>query len=322
MTVSHSPSSDQRTAPWLLDVGDGGDRVPLNVVLAERLTDVRTVLRDHGAVVLTGLLPLTDLTGGTLRDAMYAITGSSPTPYAEQSSPRTEVGEGVFTATDYPAHAEIFLHNELSYATSWPEHLLFYCGRPAEQGGQTVLADCAEVYRAIPAGIRAEFEAKDWMYVRNLRGSAGLDWQQVFQTTSRADVASYCRANDIELEWRDQGARLRAVRPVTLVSDGVPRWFNHVAAFHTSTLPAGLARSLRSIYAEQDIPVNTYFGTGEPIPDDTVREIRAAYERAAVEVTWRHGDLAVVANRLVAHGRRPFRGTREVFVVLAGEGHR
>jgi len=320
MTVSHESRAD--TVPWLLDVADGGGRVPLDVVLAERLADVQGVLRDHGVVVVTGLRPVDDLAGGALRDAMFAITGSKPTPYAEQSSPRTAVGEGVFTATDYPAHAEIFLHNELSYARSWPEHLLFYCDQPAEQGGQTVFADCAEVRRAIPAGIVTEFEAKDWMYVRNLRGSAGLDWQQVFQTTSREHVEKYCRANDIRLEWRDQGVRLRAVRPVTLVTGGLQRWFNHVAAFHTSTLPEGLARSLRSIYAEEDIPVNTYFGTGERIPDRTVGEIREAYRRVAVDVAWRRGDLAVVDNRRVAHGRRPFMGTRKVFVVLAGEGRR
>ena len=47
--------------------------------------------------------------------------------------------------------------------------------------------------------------------------------------------------------------------------------------------------------------------------------IRAAYEMERVEFGWRRGDLLMLDNMLVAHGRNPFEGKRRVIVAM-GEG--
>jgi alpha-ketoglutarate-dependent taurine dioxygenase len=325
MTVPTSRSDGTLMAPWVLDMPtDAGATPPsLEELLHECAAELHDRIETHGAVLLRGARPAAQIPG-TLRRVAHTLFGLEPRSYTEQSSPRTHVGDGLFTATEYPSHTELFLHNELSYATSWPAFLIFYCAKPADEGGSTTLADCREVLRTMPDDIRSAFHARSWSYVRNLRGTAGLSWQSVFQTASRAEVEAYCAANDISLTWVDNGARLRAVRPATLMPPrgGPPVWFNHIAGFHVSTLPAATLRSLRRMYPPDQLPVNTYFGDGEVIPDDVVAQIRAAYRRVQTRINWQAGDLAIVNNHLVAHGRLPFRGTREIFVMLVGEGSR
>jgi hypothetical protein len=277
------------------------------------------MLEKHGIARVRGLGKFNDVPSA-LRNVASLITDLELRPYTEQSSPRTEVGSSVYTVTDFPKHADLFLHNELSYATSWPRMLIFYCHTPAETGGETMVADCHTVYSNIPEDIRLAFEAKSWMYIRNLLGHSGLGWQSVFQTSDTAKVERYCVDNDVEIEWTADGPRLSAVRPPTLsLGDEVGKvWFNHIAVFHVSTSDLQLSSALRRIYSSRDLPVNTYFGDGSEIPDDVVAAIRGAYTKAAVSLQWREGDLVAIDNCRIAHGRKAYRGDRRIYVALAG----
>src|SRR5262249_17898278 len=66
--------------------------------------------------------------------------------YRERSSPRHEVGNRIYTSTDYRADLSIFPHNEHSYAKKFPLKLFFFCEAPAEEGGETPIADCRKIY--------------------------------------------------------------------------------------------------------------------------------------------------------------------------------
>ena len=58
--------------------------------------------------------------------------------------------------------------------------------------------------------------------------------------------------------------------------------------------------SLRTLFAEEDMPRNVYFGDGTPIPDETMETIGELYEELCVEFPWEAGDLIAVDNMLVA----------------------
>ena len=70
-------------------------------------------------------------------------------PYRERSSPRHEVGERVYTSTDYPEDQKIFPHNEHSYSRKIPLKLFFFCRIPAPHGGQTPIADTRRIFQRI-----------------------------------------------------------------------------------------------------------------------------------------------------------------------------
>src|SRR5262249_1200157 len=60
-------------------------------------------------------------------DAVMDLLLPKRLAYVHGNSPRTKVGDNVYTSTEYPAEYVISMHNELSYAHAWPSRLLFTC---------------------------------------------------------------------------------------------------------------------------------------------------------------------------------------------------
>jgi len=238
--------------------------------------------------------------------------------YTERSSPRHEVKGNVYTSTDYPPAYKIFLHNENSYARTWPLKLLFCCITPAAEGGETPIANTRRVYDRIPARIRDRFIEKKVMYVRNFSPGLGLPWATVFQTTDRAEVEAYCQKAGYETKWLDED-RLRTRRVGQVVArhpkTGEMSWFNHATFFHVSTLEPAVREALLAQFKEDELPNNTYYGDGTPIETSIMDELRAVYDQETVSFPWKKGDVLMLDNMITAHGRSSFRGERKI---LAG----
>jgi alpha-ketoglutarate-dependent taurine dioxygenase len=239
--------------------------------------------------------------------------------YHERSSPRSQVAGNVYTSTDYPADEHIFLHNEQSYNLIWPQKISFCCLVPAEQGGETPIADCRNVFKRIDPAIRDRFIEKQYMYVRNFGSGYGLSWQTAFQTSDRAEVEAYCHRAQIMFEWLD-GNRLRTrqIRPMALPhpTTGEMTWFNHATFFHVSTLSPAVRTALQGTFAEDELPNNTFYGDGTPIEESVLDELRAIYQQETIAFPWQQGDILLLDNMLVAHGRAPFTGSRKVVVAM------
>lgn len=272
-------------------------------------------LHDCGAVLLRGF----DVGGlDGFAAAVRALSGE-PLPYTERSSPRTSVKGHIYTSTSYPATEEIFFHNENSYQTSWPMTLFFHCIQPSRERGATPLSDIRQVLKTIDPSVREEFSRRGWMLVRNFDAGFGLPWQEVFNTQDRDEVMRYCSANTMNAEWKASN-RLRTIAARKVIyrhpqtRDEV--WFNHAAFFHISTLPSYAQEGLQELFTEEDLPNNTYFGDGEVIPDDVMEHIRACYRDCAARFDYHEGDVLVVDNMLIAHGREPFTPPREIVVAM------
>lgn len=291
-----------------------------NVSLIEWIThhreEIGHTLREHGGILFR------DFHIGSISEFEQLSRALHPDllNYKERSTQRSEVGGKVYTSTDYPADQSIPLHNELSYSHEWPMKIAFFSVQVAQQGGETPIADSRKVYQLIPPNIIERFIQKKVMYVRNYGNGVDLPWQTVFQTTNKADVEDYCRAVGIEFEWRD-GDQLRthqvrqsvASHPIT----GETVWFNQAHLFHISSLKAELRDALVSTFREEDLPRNAYYGDGTPFEPEVLEAIRHAYHQATVSFPWQEGDILLLDNMLVAHGRAPFTGTRKVVVTMA-----
>jgi alpha-ketoglutarate-dependent taurine dioxygenase len=253
-------------------------------------------------------------------------TSGEPMTYTYRSTPRTEVSGKVYTSTEYPAHQWIPMHNEMSYSTRWPMRIGFYCAQPSVRGGETPIADSRRVYERIEPRVRDRFAEQGVLYVRNYGGGLDVSWQEVFQTSDPAEVEGFCRGAGIEYEWRRArgGNRLRTRQvcqgviqhPVT----GEPVWFNQAHLFHVTSLDVKVREQLLSGVAAEDLPRNTYYGDGSPIPDEDLEMIRRVYREEQVVFPWQKGDLVLLDNVLTAHGRAPFEGPRRILVAMAGPG--
>jgi alpha-ketoglutarate-dependent taurine dioxygenase len=239
--------------------------------------------------------------------------------YSERTTPRAQVSDWIYTSTEYPANESIAMHNELSYANRWPAKLWFFCQVAAAQGGETPIADVRRIYERISPEIRERFSRKGWMLVRNFGDGLGLQWKDAFGTAERTEAENYCRRSAISFEWRDE-TRLRTsqVRPAIVKHPHTHElsWFNHVAFYHVSSLSPALRESLLSQFAERDLPFNTYYGDGSAIEESIIEEIRHAYLQETIEFCWREGDVLLLDNMLVAHGRKPFSGPRKILVAM------
>ena len=243
--------------------------------------------------------------------------------YSYRSTQRHVVSGRIYSSTEYPAHQSIPLHNENSYARTWPMKLSFFSMQVAEQGGETPLADSRKIYQRISPEIRECFERRGLMYVRNYGTGLDLPWQEVFKTSSKAAVEDYCRKSGMEFEWIGD-SQLRTRQRCQVVErhprTGEMVWFNQAHLFHVSRLATEVREWLLTAFGEQNLPRNVYFADGSPIDAAMLDESRRSV-RAVNCISLAAGDVLILDNMLTAHGRRPFIGKRKVVVGIA-ESHR
>ncbi|HEY0636290.1 MAG TPA: TauD/TfdA family dioxygenase [Pseudonocardiaceae bacterium] len=301
--------------PALVERRPGEPADPVARVGAAR-EELRAALTERGALLLRGF----DVGGVDGFERVVRALSGAPLAYAERSSPRSTIKGRVYTSTDYPPAEEIFLHNENSYQATWPLTLYFHCVEPPHTLGATPLADVRALHAAIDPAVREEFAVRRWMVVRNFHPGFGTAWQEAFGTTDRGLVEEYCAERGIGVEWRPSGGlRTTAVRdavhrhPVT--GDAV--WFNHATFFHVTTLAPDVRDGMRGLFADADLPTNTYYGDGEPVPDEVMDHLRAAYRATSTRFDYRRDDVLVVDNMRTAHGREPFTGPRRIAVAMA-----
>jgi len=273
-------------------------------------------LLEHGALLFreSGLRSQEDF------DACIPALWAETMAYMEGATPRTRLSERVYTSTEFgPAHT-IEPHNELSYVTTFPMKIAFFCVTPAELGGETPIADVRKVYRRIPKEIRDPFVEKGWMLTRNFGDGFGPTWQSCFHLADRQEAERYFRSARIHFEWKPGGGlRTRQVRPAiaTHPRTGEYLWFNHIVFWHVSGLAPQLREPLLEEYGESGLPYNTYYGDGTKIEPEVIDIIRDAIRAESVAFRWQAGDLLLLDNMLVAHGRNPYTGVRRL---LAGMG--
>lgn len=300
--------------PRLIEPATEG--IDLSQWLAKNKEAVETLLLEAGGILFRGfaLQTVTDF-----EHAARAFAGQLLN-YSERSSPRSQVQGRVYTSTDYPPNQPIFLHNENSYQHTWPLKIFFFCETAAQSGGETPIADCRKVAQRIDPEIRQRFEDRGWMYVRNFGEGFGLPWQEVFQTSDRTAVEAHCAERGISVEWKeDNRLRVRAVRPAFTrhPTTGDLLWFNHATFFHVSTLSPSVREGLLAEFSSADLPTNSFYGDGSEIEPEVLDHLRQVYREETVAFPWQRGDLLLLDNMMVAHGRAPFQGARKVLVGMA-----
>jgi amino acid adenylation domain-containing protein len=233
--------------------------------------------------------------------------------------PRQSVSGNVYTPVFYPADQQLLWHNENSFNYRWPLKIMFCCMRAPEQGGETPVVDSRRVYERLDPEIQQAFMEKQIMYSRNYGQGVGLDWEMVFNTSDRAEVERKAAEQRLTLEWKEDGKlRTRCVRPAVIAHPvtGELSWFNQAQHWHTSCLDPATRASIESVFREEDLPRQCYFGDGTPIPDEMMRKILAAYSELEVCFPWQKGDIMLVDNVLAAHGRNAFVGERKILVAM------
>ncbi|WP_053078340.1 TauD/TfdA family dioxygenase [Methylobacterium tarhaniae] len=302
----------------------GSDRIPvlawdrdrsIRDWLVEHRGEVEAVLAERGAAILKAVIATPDGLTEISSALQYGVAELS-----EESSPRSQVSGDIFTSTDYPAAYPIQMHNEYSYGSRWPLRIMFGCLQPAKTGGETPLADMREVFKRLDHGLVHKFVEKKIMYRRNYTPGMGVGWQAAFGTEDRECVESYCASVGIRPIWIGKDTlRTEQVGDAVLTHPrtGESVWFNHAFFFNVRSLEPLSLREFMLGEDEDDLSTNTYYGDGERIEPEVIEELRRVIGACTVVAPWGKGDVMLVDNMLMAHGRTPFSGTRRVVVKMA-----
>jgi hypothetical protein len=92
---------------------------------------------------------------------------------------------------------------------------------------------------------------------------------------------------------------------VKQLPDGSESFYNQVLAAHLGWKPVGV---------EQEEPLT--FGNGDAIDGEALAELASMANEFVLPLEWQDGDVALVDNHRVMHGRYPFSGSRKRSVVV------
>lgn len=317
--------AEQEALLDLVDVARDRDELPILVTpkrpidlavwLAAAAPSVHALADTRGALLFRGF----SLHGAADMERCVRSLIGEPMDYRENTSPRTVVRGNIRTSTDYPATESILLHNEHSYSRVFPMRVFFHCTVPARSGGNTPIADCGGVQRRIDPEIVQRFRGRGWLYVRNFVAEVGQSWQTVYQCTDREALEQLLREADIGWEWTGSGSlRTRILRPAETQHPrtGESLWLNHLLFWHFSSLTPDMQTMIRSEFDESELPHQTYYGDGTPIEDDVLANIREAYAQERRAFAWQAGDLLMLDNMKVAHGRDAYVGPRDLLFAM------
>ena len=318
MRTSFTNSDEQ--LPLLVEPETDRDRrlETLTAWIADEHDWLEKRLLQYGGVLLRGF----DVS--TPEDFEQVCTQIEPRllNYAGGDSPREAITGKVYTSTEYPARLEIPLHNEMSYRQVWPRKLFFFCEQPAQQGGETNIADGRRILELIDPDVRQRFAEKRIAYIQNLHDGWGLgkSWQETFETDDRAAVERHCRDTGIEFRWTEGGLWTRSICPGVIDHPvtGETVWFNQADLWHVSSRGADYEAKMLQVFREDALPSHATFGDGTPISNEDLEAVRSAYRAAEIVNPWCRGDLLILDNILAMHGRKPFRGPRRILVAMAG----
>lgn len=256
------------------------------------LEPVVDVFRESGALLFRGFGPEPgDFAAFTDRFS------SSTLGRLHMAQNRREVADDKGTSTVNLGMRHVGPHAELGYSPQRPDLLWFSCVRPSADGGQTTLFDGIKVWERLPDPLREKFATTDLLY--SFEASGQEDWPLF--TGVPAD-----RARTLELLAAERGVSCTVGGEETIdinyrVPAAGPSRFQGLPAFSNSIVP--------------NLTGGVSFADGTPLRSSDGLSILRVCDDLMTPVDWQEGDILVIDNSRMMHGRLPFSDpSREIHV--------
>ena len=239
--------------------------------------------------------------------------------YAESLSNAVRINktERVFTANEAPSSVRIHFHHEMAQTPIYPSRLFFFCQNPADSGGATPLCRSdvlLDKLREVEPQFVADCEQKGLKYSNVMPGvddassGMGRSWQSTFGTDSRTDAEARLAQLGYSWQWLDSDC----LRVTTPVLPAVRELGNGRRSFFNQLIAASQGWKDKRNDPSRAIT----HGDGSPLNVAAVQAACDISEELSFDVPWQSGDVALVDNYSVMHGRRPFTGTRKILASL------
>lgn len=309
------------TFPHLIENPGGCDDINAVVAWATDNRDaLKATLAETGTLLFRGF----PIASAEDFDSFSAAFGYGDFTYEESLSNAVRINRTprVFTANEAPPDVEIFLHHEMAQTPIYPQKIFFCCLSAAEEGGATPVCRSDELFAAFSEAMPEwadKFRDVGVKYTTHMPGDddlasgQGRSWRSTLSISTNEEAEARLKALGYSWSWLPDNSLLAttpALPAVRTLDDGRESFFNQViAAYRGWKRRDGDGK-----------PVLT-FGNGDEIPGDVMAALVDISRRFVVPVEWRDGDVALVDNYRVMHGRYSYGGSRkrEVLVCLAKE---
>ena len=268
---------------------------------------IAATVAEHGALLLQGL-PLGD---ASRSNAFFRAAGDTLFEYDGFIVKLPRAGG----AKPVVANGQrLTLHTECSFLADPPGKIAFHCIRPADQGGASLIGRNTDFTKRLPSSILSEFAQRGGVtYHRVFPHPDGLaqidpryaflntDWMAMTGATTPDQAEAYFTQRHFETYWDDQGG-LNCHRTtdatVPCPKTGAPLWLNFAQS------------------PDYDPLFKVTYADGTRISSDVRSSIVAALDATAEPLHMAHGDLLILDNTAVMHGREAFQGERTILQIM------
>lgn len=289
--------------------------------------DVRSLVHEHGAVLLRGWQHV-DGPSAFARLVTDCLRVSPRRDMACSAGPRTDVGNGVFTANEAPPHVSIPSHHEMAQCSNPPAYVAFYCETPPSQGGCTPIlrsSDAArELRRAFPH-VADRLARRGLRYTRtfpphtDVRSPLGKSWRDTFgvQTREEADLVLAKHVDVASWSWKQDS--LTTVGPVRAVFRRVGEEKEKEEVLFLAAESAFVDEDAASPSLPKKGLVDAEGAPLSPRTRKALLHVGAFANAHSTRVPWQASDVLLLDNKTVMHARDAFQPPRRVLVLLAGD---
>lgn len=285
--------------------------------IATHLAVLKKELAASGALLFRGF-PVVDPQS---YDNFFSSFGYGNFTYKESLSNAVRINhtERVFTANEAPKNVEIFLHNEMAQTPIFPNIISLFCQSAAEQGGETTICRSDVIYNklhAVAPEATDKLEALGIRYTTIMPGEnspesgQGRSWKSTLSADNKDQAEARLKQLGYQWQWNEDGslsAQTPVLQAIKSLADGRKVFFNQIIAAYMGWKGV-----------KEDPSRALCFGDGSAFDKAFLDQVVAIAKVSSYDIPWQDGDVAVVDNHMVMHGRLPYAGerVRKVFVVL------
>ena len=251
--------------------------------------------------------------------AFFEATGLPVHDYRGGNAIRDKSSDLVaVTSTENPANV-ISPHNENAYMPEPPDLVFFCCLEPAASGGEVPINDNRKTAGLLPVEFVDEMRRRDLRYIRRMNpddNAFELGWKTSFGTGDRGEINAYLQSRNLIYNWHGDRLEFWFNTPVFKRYRGEDVWFNQLSECNADYWLMHVDSELMG-YTRDSCQSDTAYGDGEPFDADTLAMVRATLWQSTEVLKMQSGDVLVLDNNVMQHGRMAYRGNRRHLVAVA-----
>ena len=264
---------------------------------ADVIASVNNYLQSDGWALLRGfyvdMQKFSDLTTQFCK----TITFDPARENSEENTQKVDAGLG-----------PIGLHIENGNTPVCPDLVAFYCTKAAFEGSQTTICDGRKVYEAFDDALKQRWSQK--MTVKRRLP------EELWKRYLANEHPAISKPEEVTMDHILQFKAAVPNQDFTLNDDGSLDYTLQVNPVRPSSLSNGMAFANAILGPSHNYEAPTYtLKDGSSVSNDEIEKLREIAETCTVEINWQDGDIAIIDNTRVMHGRRAIKDqNRQLFI--------